>query len=204
MQKTLSSAEMSIPYATPVEPDSFDPNRHYYPRVLHAQVHPLVSYFLRMTTDQIIHRYCHLNPKVDPETLRRVLESQTQHLAWAGADLFYTTTETGVRRMVVLETNSCPSGNKSMPSLSDDDEQGGYRRLLEYSFLPRLKKRGLPKGGLAILYDKNSIEASGYAASLADLTSEVVYLVPLPQDHEDAPARFTSGLLRRRRLCRPL
>ena len=194
MQTTLSSAEMSVPYATPVRPDTFEPKGHYYPRVLHAQVHPLVSFFLRMTTKQIIHRYCHLNPKVDPSRLRSVLEHRTEQLTWAGADLFYTTTDTGARRMVVLETNSCPSGNKSMPMLTDDDEQGGYRRLLEYSFLPRLKKRGLPKGGLAVLYDKNSIEASGYAATLADLCGETVYLVPLPQGRTDVPARFTAGV----------
>lgn len=32
----------------------------------------------------------------------------------------------------------------------------------------------LPCGALAVLYDKNKMEASGYAAALADLTGEQV------------------------------
>ncbi|MEZ5988437.1 MAG: hypothetical protein R3F30_04825 [Planctomycetota bacterium] len=98
--------------------------------------------------------------------------------------------------MVVLEVNSCPSGNKSMPFLEDGEEQGGYRRLLTHSFLPLLeRRRNLPKGGLAVLYDKNFQEASGCAAVLADLTGEDVLLAPLPDDAPECPVRFDEGLL---------
>lgn len=52
---------------------------------------------------------------------------QTQkHFRWAGADVFITTTERGHRRSVVIETNSCPSGQKSMPPLNESDEQVWY------------------------------------------------------------------------------
>src|SRR5690606_21118918 len=119
-----------------------------------------------------ISRYCHLNPRVDPEFLDGILNYVPKHFFWAGADLFYTTTAAGNRRLVVIETNSCPSGNKSMPVRTDDDEQGGYRTLIERAFLPMLQKRGQAVGGLAVIFDKNEMEASGYAAALADLAQE--------------------------------
>jgi hypothetical protein len=154
----------------------------------------MVAFFMRLTPLQIVNRYCHLNPQVEKSMLTACLATQTRHLYWAGADLFYTVTDSGVRRMTVIETNSCPSGNKSMPLLNEGEEQGGFRRVLEHAFVPRLKKRRLPKGGLAVLFDKNYTEASGYAAALADLCDEPVYLTPMPEA-KDRPARFDNGVL---------
>ena len=57
----------------------------------------------------------HLNHQVDEEALRKILKYEASHFFWGGADLFYVTTETGNRRMVVLETNSCPSGKNQCP-----------------------------------------------------------------------------------------
>ena len=37
------------------------------------------------------------------------------------------------------------------------------------------------------------MEASGYAAVIADLTGEDVFLTPFPDEAEDPPARFTDG-----------
>ena len=37
----------------------------------------------------------------------------------------------------------------------------------------------MPSGSLAVIYDKNYMEASGYAAALAEITQEQVYLVPV-------------------------
>lgn len=196
MYTTVTGAQLQQSSAERIGPDSFEPSQHFYPRVLNAQVHPLVAYLIRMSTERIVSRYCHLNPQVDPGTLDACLRTNTRHYHWGGADLFYTVTEGGVRRMTVLETNSCPSGNKSMPILSDDQEQGGYRRLLEHCFMPLLKRRGRPSGGLAVIYDKNYMAASGYAASLADLTAEEVFLTPFADGHADPPARFEDGVLR--------
>ena len=195
MEVTASRAALDSQYAAPVEPGSFEPRNHFYARVLNAQIHPLVSFFLRMSNRRIVNRYCHLNPRVDPEYLENVLEYAPTHFRWAGADLFCTTTAAGNRRLVVVETNSCPSGNKSMPIPSDDDEQAGYRKLIETAFLPLIAKRKTASGCLAVLFDKNYMEASGYAAAIADLTGERVYLTPFPDGAADPPARFTDGLL---------
>lgn len=172
---------MSLGQSKPVEriqPGSFNPDNHFYPKALNAQLHPMVSYFLSLTTEQLIDRHCHLNPLVSPDALRSILTTPTKHFHWGGSDLFYVTTEKGNRRMVVLETNSCPSGQKSMPSFDDSDEYRGYKAILSQSFLPALKSRRLPEGELAVLYDKNYMECSGYAAALADLTQQPVYLIP--------------------------
>ncbi|MGB5810839.1 MAG: hypothetical protein WBG86_09930 [Polyangiales bacterium] len=148
-----------------------------------------------MSHRRIVQRYCHLNPRADPEFLESVLAYSPKRFRWAGADLFCTTTAAGSRRLLVIETNSCPSGNKSMPLVSDDDEQAGYRKLIETAFLPLLSKRKASNERLAVLFDKNQMEASGYAAALADLTGEDVFLAPFPDAHQDPPARFTDGLL---------
>ncbi|MDH3648023.1 MAG: hypothetical protein OER80_14785 [Gammaproteobacteria bacterium] len=155
----------------------------------------MVAFFLRMSNEGIVARYCHLNPRVDPEFLAGLLAEPAEYLRWAGTDLFCTTTATGRRRLVVLETNSCPSGNKSMPPLSDDNEQAGYRSVIERAFVDNLKKRGGIDGDLAVLFDKNHIEASAYACAISDQTGEPVHLAPLPDAHADPPARFNAGVL---------
>ena len=195
MEVTAPQRVLSRRHCDFIQPGTFEPRNHFYPRVLNAQIHPLVSYFLRMSNQRLISRYCHLNPRVDPEMLGSVLSSVPEHFRWAGADLFCTTTAAGDRRLVVIETNSCPSGNKAMPLPSDDDEQGGYRVLLKQSFLPLLEKRATTPGGLAILFDKNYTEVSGYAAAMADLTGEPVALTPFLSDDPDPPARFVGGVL---------
>lgn len=110
-----------------------------------------------------------------------------RYFQWAGADLFATTSDRGQKRLVVVETNSCPSGQKSMPLANEDMEHAGYRTLLEKAFMPSLRAgkfngETLPEGILAVLYDKNKMEASGYAAALADLAGEPVYLTPCYAD----------------------
>ena len=134
-----------------------------------------------------------MNPRVNRRLLEDILNYQSKHFFWGGSDLFYTTTENGNKKMVVLETNSCPSGQKSMPMRRDDDEQRGYKNLIENSFLPQLKKRRLPKGSLAVIFDKNYMEVSGYASALADLTGEFVYLVEFHQQSESL--FFKDGVL---------
>ncbi len=195
METNVTAGDLQAAAASAVEPGSFEPHKHFYPRALNAQVHPLVAFFMRLSTPRIVSRYCHLNPRVDPSNLEEILRYQPRFLRWAGADLFHVTTERGAREMVVIETNSCPSGNKSMPILVDDQEQGGYRMLIERAFLPLAAKRGLPRGDLAVLYDKNRMEASGYAAVLAELTGERVWLTPFPTGTADPAARFDDGTL---------
>ncbi|MDF1662692.1 MAG: hypothetical protein P1V97_13025, partial [Planctomycetota bacterium] len=174
------------------QPGSFEITEHFYPRVLNAQVHPLVQYFLSLTADQIIERYCHLRPTVFPEIIGEILKKRMKHFNWGGADLFHTTTKQGNRRLVVIETNSSPSGQKSMPLLSESSELAGYKTLLERAFLPLIAKK-TANGGLAVLYDKNEMETRGYAATLAELTGEPVYLVPFFQHDPEPPVRFVGS-----------
>eukprot|EP01018_Ginkgo_biloba_P029595 Gb_19197 [translate_table: standard] len=170
-----------------VEPGAFEPSQHFYPRVLNAQINPLVRAFLTLGNDRIGKRYCHLHPEADPVVVAKVLRQCTKYFQWGGADLFLTTTDHGQKRMVVVETNSCPSGQKSMPLANEDMEHAGYRTLLDKAFMPYLRANSyngspLPQGKLAVLYDKNKMEASGYAAALAELANETVYLVPCYAD----------------------
>jgi len=172
-----------------VSPGSYRVEAHFYSRVPNAVLHPLVRMFLALDNDRIATRYCHLHPEVDAGKVRELLSTPTRVLRWAGADLFHVTDESGIRQNVVIETNSSPSGQKSMPLVDQDQEGGGYWRLLERTFLPMLKRRALPRGRLAVLYDKNLMEASGYAAVMADLTGEDVLLVHTPHD---VPDRITT------------
>lgn len=175
-----------------VSPGSFEPARCFYPRVPNAQVHPLVRHLLRLGNERITARYCHMHPEAARSAVEAALGDRPRWFHWGGADLFICTTPQGVRRTVVIETNSCPSGQKSMPTVDDPHEHAGYRTLLERSFLPLAKKRGLPKGDLAVLTDKNPMEAEGYACTLADLTGEDVWIIPFHADDPDPPARFTD------------
>lgn len=177
-----------------ISPENFEQDNHFYPKALNSQLHPIVNHFFNLDKKRIIKRYIHLNPQVNAETLDEVLSYTPKHFFWGGSDLFYVTTELGNRRMVVLETNSCPSGQKSMPPRGDYDEYRGYKFLIENAFLPLLKKKKLPKGSLAVIYDKNYMETSGYAQTLADLTGEVVYLVP-HYHGEDQHIRFDNGVM---------
>ncbi len=185
-----------------VDPGSFEAPNHFYPRVLNAQLHPLVRYFLNLDNNRVVRRYVHLNPQVDAVALANLLNSTPRFFRWAGSDLLHATTAGGNRQMVVVETNSCPSGQKSMPAHDDHDEQAGYRANLINGFLPMLRGRQLPAGELAVIYDKNFMEASGYAAALAELMDEPVHLVEFPdlerlpeESRPPARARFEAGVL---------
>lgn len=176
-------------------PGDFEPSAHFYPRALNAQIHPLMRFFMGLSAERLVQRYCHLKPRVDRAALSALLSTPTRHLRWAGGDLMHVTDETGRREMVVIETNSCPSGQKSMPLLSEDDEYGGYRTLINQAFLPLLARRRLPPGDLAVVFDKNEMEATGYAATIAELTDEATWCVPFDADDVDPPVRFEAGVM---------
>ncbi len=190
------STTLPLTVAEVVPPGSFEANRHYYPKALNATIHPMVHFFLNLSQDRIVARYCHLHPTVNANRLRDILNSTCRYFLWAGADLLNVTSAGAKRQMVVIENNSCPSGQKSMPLLNDHDDQGGYRLLLERTFLPYLQRgRQTVKGALAVVYDKNPMEASGYAAAMADLMKEPVYLVTFHQHDVDPAVRFIDGIM---------
>lgn len=164
-----------------VSPKSFNGENHWYPKALNATIHPMVNFFLNLDKERIITRYCHLHPMVNRSKLEEVLGYQCKYFLWCGADLINSTSASGKRQMVVIENNSSPSGQKSMPLLDDNKEEGSYRLLIERTFKPLLKRRQGQlsiEGRLAVLYDKNYMETSGYAAVIADVMEEDVFLVP--------------------------
>lgn len=184
--------------ASKVEPGSFEPDQHFYPRVLNAQLHPLIKYFLNLGNERIAERYCHLHPEVLPSAVSEALAQVPRHFRWGGADLFHVATPRGQRRIVVIETNSSPSGNKSMPLADEAQEAAGYQRLLERAFVPALKRRQAKskvQGGLAVLTDKNPMECGAYAATLADLTGEPVWLAPCHHDDPDPSVRVVDQVV---------
>lgn len=184
-----------MPPVTLVQPNQFEAAHHFYPRVQNATIHPVVQAFLSMDLQRLVQRYCHLNPRVGADHLNELLSRSPKWMRWAGCDLMHVTTAEGQRRMVVIETNSSPSGQKSMPLRDDSQEQGGYRTLIDLTFRELIKARRPPPGELAVIYDKNLMEASGYAAAMADLSGKSVWLVPFYEDDPDPPARFVDGVL---------
>ena len=94
-----------------IEQGEFEAEAHYYPRVLNATIHPLVGSFFSLGNERILARYSHLNPQCDINYLKSMLEYNPTFFKWAGSDLFNVTTSSGQRQMIIVETNSCPSGN---------------------------------------------------------------------------------------------
>lgn len=188
---------MNHPVQT-ISPGTFVAEDHWYPKALNATIHPLVSFFMNLTPERIVNRYCHLNPKTDRDRLMEMLTYECRHFLWGGADLMHATTAEGRRRMVVIENNSCPSGQKSMPLLDDNAEEGGYRRLVENTFVPFLKRRsgsGKKEGRIAVIYDKNPMEVNGYAAVIADVLQEDVLLISDYLGAEDRNLKIEDGYL---------
>jgi len=179
-----------------IQPNEFEPENHWYPKALNATIHPMVSFFLNLDQERIIKRYCHMHPTVDKSKLSEILAHKSKHFLWAGADVLNVTSAGGKRQMVVIENNSCPSGQKSMPLVDDNKEQGSYRLLVERTFKPSLKNlRNKINGGIAVIYDKNPMEVSGYAEVIADVMKEPVHYVSFHDGDENRGAKFIDGIL---------
>jgi hypothetical protein len=76
------------------------------------------------------------------------------------------------------------------------EEHGGYLRLIQRTVKPYIDEETAAgrviEGGLAVVYDKNKMEASGYAATLADVFGEPVYLVEWYYDDPNPAVRYTE------------
>lgn len=194
----MSSDTTTQQYAQIIEAGTFEAEDHWYAKALNATIHPMISFFLNLDKERIINRYCHLHPMVKRAKLAELLDYKCKYFMWAGADLINVTSAKGKRQMVVIENNSCPSGQKSMPLREDHKEEGSYRLLIERTFKPFLKsKRGAPriKGGLALIHDKNPMETLGYAKVIADVFEEPVYYTAFHENDEDPPVKFEDGVM---------
>ena len=174
LKQQLLTVLNNLKTATIIQSGEFEPYNHWYPKALNATIHPMINFFLNLDKERIITRYCHMHPTVQKDKLWEILTYKCKYFLWAGVDLLNVTSAGGKRQMVVIENNSCPSRQKSMPLLDDNQEQGSYRLLIERTFKPYLKNlRNKIKGGLVVIYDKNPMETSGYA----DVMQEPVYYV---------------------------
>ncbi|KAJ3139433.1 hypothetical protein HK100_011505 [Physocladia obscura] len=183
-------------FAKAVGHGEFEAEKHFYPRVLNAHIHPLVASFLTLGNERILARYTHLNPQVQLEALTNILSYKPKYFQWAGSDLFNVTTSSGQRQMIIVETNSCPSGQKSMPLLSElGDDHGGYGVVIDKTFKEMISKAPKFLGALAVVYDKNPMEATGYAAVMAEHTKEHVWLVEYYENDPNPPVRWIDGVM---------
>lgn len=49
-------------------------------------------------------------------------------------------------------------------------------------------------GGLAVVWDKNEMEATGYAAVMADLCGEEIHLAEYRENDQDPPVKWIDGI----------
>ncbi len=181
-----------------ISPQSFVQENHWYPKALNSTIHPLVSFFLNLSKKRIVERYCHLRPMVNKEKLEEILSYVPKYYKWSGADLINSTLEGGLKQMVIIENNSCPSGQKSMPLLNENIDDGSYRDLIEHTFKPfadKSKGKKKIKGKLAVIFDKNPMEASGYASVMADIFNEAIYYIPYYNEGDRSHIKIEDGLL---------
>ena len=132
-----------------------------------------------------------MHPRVKKEDIQAVLNYKCKYFRWAGADLIFVTGP-GNRHAVVIETNSCPSGQKSMPFTDEDDPQRRYADVINSTVKEFVNKRQVADGVLAVFYDINEMESSGYAATMADSFGRDVYLVNY--DSKECPyVKYENG-----------
>lgn len=183
-------------HAERIRPGHFVGENYFYDGILNASLHPLVASFLRLSNKDLAKHYASLCPGVNEQALNEVFAYEPAHFHWAGADLLHASDASGARRMILLETNSCPSGQKSMPPTDEYGSLGGYGALLEKTFCRLIAGSHPTDGALAVLHDKNPMENSGYAAALAELTGEDVFLAKWLEGGADPCVRISrDGLL---------
>ena len=89
-----------------------------------------------------------------------------------------------------------------MPLLSElGTEYGGYGLVMEQTFKSLIKDLDVSTGSmlnlslmkeLAVIYDKNKMEASGYAAVLADVMKESVFLTEYYENDTNPPVKWEN------------
>ncbi|CAG8489016.1 22412_t:CDS:2, partial [Racocetra persica] len=131
--------------------------------------------------DRIITRYKNLNPQIDAKILRNCLEYEPKFFTWGASDFFNVIDSNGKRQMIVVESDSSPAGQVTMPSLGINKRHNGYKFITQTAFKQALKGTDPSIGELAILYDVTSdeTEATGFAAAISEETKEHVWIVML-------------------------
>lgn len=184
-------------YYREINPGEFDDEKSYYPKVLNSTLHPIVKSFLNTDIDRIIKRYTHLNPSINSEKLKELLNYSPTYFNWGGSDLFTVTNKSGIKQNIIIETNSCPSGQKSMPTM--EFGKNGYTKLMETFIILSKKWHNKDTDNLTygVIYDKNPMEAISYAQTLSDLLGVNVHCVEYYDSYskDDPPVRWVDGWL---------
>jgi hypothetical protein len=163
-----------------VRPQEADPAAHHYPAALSTRLAEDAARVLSASGEALAERFVARHRPRSADRVRAAFADPIASFRWAGVDLVRVR-EGGETAWSVIETNSSPSGQKSVPP------RGGYEALVRHAFLPLLD--GAPDGVLAVLWDKNPLEVGGYAAATANVTGEAVYAAPWFDGDRLAPVR---------------
>ena len=158
-----------------IRPNSFQLNKHYYPAVLLSSLSSKAEQFLSLDNQTIAHRYSQKYGEVNTEELSKLLKSSPLFFGWSGGDLFHVhdrREKDMQEKMLLIEMNTCPSGQKSMPNR----HQNGYHDMMRRMFKPLIMS-WKTKGALAVIFDQSPMEARGFAEALADVMNENVFYV---------------------------
>ena len=178
-----------------ISPSVFNENDHFYNCVLNKKLHKTVEYFFSLSKKDYIKIYCnkYKDANVNEEILNEMMSYKPKYFHWSGIDLLNVNNfDSYNNNMVILETNSCPSGQKSMPNIIPGL---GYETLMKLfiSIVNDLSEKNmLHEGVLAVIYDKNYVEVSGYAKKLANISSENIYLVESYNNDEFPSIKWDS------------
>jgi len=176
-----------------IQPGEFQRKNHWYPQALDAKIHPEIKKFFELSAEDLVRIYQENHPFAKAEVLMNLIHTRPQYFKWAGCDLISTVQSQGEKKMVVIETNSCPSGQKSMPLLYEQNPLGGYKTVIENAFCDVVGSLPKSDGSLAVLYDKNYVENSGYAQVIANVFQEPVYLVEWKNTETPSPVRYSQN-----------
>ncbi|CAF3084785.1 unnamed protein product [Rotaria sp. Silwood2] len=182
------------------QPGSFSAENHFYPEALNKFLCSEVKAFLKLGNELIAQRYCYLHPTTNYNRLYTLMNTRPSLLQLSGTDLLHVTDQNQQKQIILIETNSCPSGQKSMPTDTYVDNDSGYHKFVRLTFLTAVKKaqqsnRLLENGYLAVVYDKNPIENLGYATAMADVFGETVYSVEFHSCDSDPPVKFIDQIM---------
>jgi len=83
-----SKKEVGSPAVLVNSDDLFNSESHFYPQVLETKIHPLVARFFNMGNKIIMNRFKQMNPSVDLNVLKQLLEYKPKHFKYAGKYIF--------------------------------------------------------------------------------------------------------------------
>ncbi|MDP3919082.1 MAG: hypothetical protein Q8Q35_04240 [Nanoarchaeota archaeon] len=163
------------------KPSFIDPHTLGHELTNNKYLDPTVIQFLKLSPEEIAQTYIKTHLETSYDEVMNLLTTPVNHMRWSGSDLLNVQDEYGIRKKVVLETNSCPSGALDFPTrVYDITGKTTYEKILRATLIPQIKEQG----DLAVIWDKNRRGTRAYAKTLASLTDRNVHWISL-LDSED-------------------